>query len=54
MPRIRNFYMRKVKTCQQFFHDKLNTIVTEFPMVEVCLHNWLNVFGRTFIRFTLI
>ncbi|KAL5970725.1 Nucleolar GTP-binding protein 1 [Taenia solium] len=34
MPRIRNFYMRKVKTCQQFFHDKLNAIVTEFPMVE--------------------
>ncbi|VDN11114.1 unnamed protein product [Dibothriocephalus latus] len=34
IPRIRSFYMRKVKTCQQFFHDKLNSIVTEFPMIE--------------------
>nr|VZI25757.1 unnamed protein product [Spirometra erinaceieuropaei] len=34
IPRIRSFYMRKVKTCQQFFHDKLNAIVTEFPMIE--------------------
>ncbi|CAH8861241.1 unnamed protein product [Trichobilharzia szidati] len=32
--RIRHFYMRKVKTCQQFFHDKLQTIITEFPKVE--------------------
>ncbi|KER25450.1 GTP-binding domain protein [Opisthorchis viverrini] len=32
--RIRHFYMRKVKTCQQFFHDKLQAIVTEFPNVE--------------------
>ncbi|THD24255.1 Nucleolar GTP-binding protein 1 [Fasciola hepatica] len=32
--RIRQFYMRKVKTCQQFFHDRLQTIVTEFPNVE--------------------
>ncbi|VDL40202.1 unnamed protein product [Hymenolepis diminuta] len=34
MPRIRAFYMRKVKTCQQYFHDKLNTILTEFPMLD--------------------
>nr|CAX69473.1 Nucleolar G-protein 1 [Schistosoma japonicum] len=32
--RIRHFYMRKVKTCQQFYHDKLQTILTEFPKVE--------------------
>ncbi|KAF7233432.1 hypothetical protein EG68_10117 [Paragonimus skrjabini miyazakii] len=32
--RIRQFYMRKVKTCQQFFHDKLQAIVTDFPNVE--------------------
>ncbi|CAL8090280.1 unnamed protein product [Calicophoron daubneyi] len=32
--RIRHFYMRKVKTCQQFFHDKLQAIVSEFPNVE--------------------
>ncbi|KAM7533477.1 hypothetical protein Aperf_G00000122323 [Anoplocephala perfoliata] len=34
MPRIRAFYMRKVKTCQQYYHDKLNKIITEFPMLE--------------------
>ncbi|VDP91868.1 unnamed protein product [Echinostoma caproni] len=32
--RIRQFYIRKVKTCQQFFHDRLQAIVTEFPNVE--------------------
>ncbi|KAF5396315.1 Nucleolar GTP-binding protein 1 [Paragonimus heterotremus] len=32
--RIRQFYMRKIKTCQQFFHDKLQAIVTDFPNVE--------------------
>ncbi|KAA3676161.1 nucleolar GTP-binding protein, partial [Paragonimus westermani] len=35
--RIRQFYMRKIKTCQQFFHDKLQTIVTDFPNVEVAV-----------------
>ncbi|KAL3319676.1 Nucleolar GTP-binding protein 1 [Cichlidogyrus casuarinus] len=34
IPRIRAFYMRKVKTCQQYFHEKLEAIVTEFPNVE--------------------
>ncbi|KAL9655088.1 hypothetical protein ABK040_008869 [Willaertia magna] len=29
--RIRRFYMRKVKFCQQSIHDKLTTILTEFP-----------------------
>ncbi|KAK3880850.1 hypothetical protein Pcinc_014683 [Petrolisthes cinctipes] len=29
--RIRRFYMRKVKFTQQNFHDKLTTILTEFP-----------------------
>lgn len=32
--RIRSFYMRKVKYTQQNFHDKLDTILTEFPKIE--------------------
>ncbi|OTF84092.1 nucleolar GTP-binding protein 1-like protein [Euroglyphus maynei] len=32
--RIRSFYMRKVKFTQQNFHDKLDTILTEFPKIE--------------------
>lgn len=33
--RIRQFYMRKVKFTQQNFHDKLATILSEFPKIEV-------------------
>ena len=33
--RIRGFYMRKVKFTQQNFHDKLDTIINEFPKIEV-------------------
>jgi len=32
--RIRQFYMRKVKFAQQSFHDKLSTILTDFPKLE--------------------
>jgi len=32
--RIRGFYMRKVKFTQQSFHDKLSTILTDFPKLE--------------------
>jgi len=32
--RIRAFYMRKVKYTQQNYHDKLTTIITEFPKLE--------------------
>eukprot|EP00730_Choanoeca_flexa_P018460 TRINITY_DN8977_c0_g1_i3.p1 TRINITY_DN8977_c0_g1~~TRINITY_DN8977_c0_g1_i3.p1 ORF type:complete len:683 (+),score=173.72 TRINITY_DN8977_c0_g1_i3:66-2051(+) len=32
--RIRNFYTRKVKYTQQTFHDKLSTILTEFPKLD--------------------
>ncbi len=32
--RIRQFYMRKVKFTASSWHDKLNTILTEFPKVE--------------------
>jgi len=32
--RIRGFYMRKVKFAQQSFHDKLSTILTDFPKLE--------------------
>nr|CAG4648538.1 EOG090X02QX [Polyphemus pediculus] len=32
--RIRQFYMRKVKFAQQTFHDKLSTILTDFPKLE--------------------
>ncbi|RWS04884.1 nucleolar GTP-binding protein 1-like protein [Dinothrombium tinctorium] len=34
IPRIRQFYMRKVKFTQQNFHDKLTQIITDFPKVE--------------------
>ena len=33
--RIRGFYMRKVKFTQQNYHDKLTTILTDFPRLEV-------------------
>jgi hypothetical protein len=33
--RIRNFYMRKVKFTQDSFEEKLNAILTEFPMLNV-------------------
>ncbi|XP_031115897.1 nucleolar GTP-binding protein 1-like [Ipomoea triloba] len=32
--RIRQFYMRKVKYTQQNFHDKLSTIIDEFPRLD--------------------
>ncbi|KAF9665664.1 hypothetical protein SADUNF_Sadunf16G0146700 [Salix dunnii] len=32
--RLRQFYMRKVKYTQQNFHDKLSTIVDEFPRLD--------------------
>jgi len=32
--RIRTFYMRKVKFCQQTYHDKLTQILTDFPKLE--------------------
>ncbi|KAK7092444.1 GTP-binding protein 4-like [Littorina saxatilis] len=32
--RIRGFYMRKIKFCQQTFHDKLTAILTEFPTIQ--------------------
>jgi len=32
--RIRGFYMRKVKFTQQNYHDKLTTILTDFPRLE--------------------
>jgi len=32
--RIRHFYMRKVKFAQQSFHDKLTTILEEFPILD--------------------
>ncbi|XP_076065536.1 GTP-binding protein 4-like [Oratosquilla oratoria] len=32
--RIRRFYMTKVKFTQQNFHDKLSTILTDFPKLE--------------------
>lgn len=32
--RIRRFYMTKVKYTQQNFHDRLSTILTEFPKLE--------------------
>ena len=33
--RIRSFYVRKVKFTQQNYHDRLSTIITEFPKLEV-------------------
>ncbi|ESO96468.1 hypothetical protein LOTGIDRAFT_231795 [Lottia gigantea] len=32
--RIRGFYTRKVKFCQQSYHDKLTQIITDFPKLE--------------------
>ncbi|VWU50762.1 nucleolar GTP-binding protein 1, putative [Hepatocystis sp. ex Piliocolobus tephrosceles] len=32
--RIRNFYMRKVKMCQELFKDKLQTIIMDFPKLD--------------------
>ncbi|KEG00363.1 nucleolar GTP-binding protein 1, putative [Plasmodium vinckei vinckei] len=32
--RIRNFYMRKVKMCQELFKDKLQTIINDFPKLD--------------------
>lgn len=33
--RIRAFYMRKVKYTQQNYHDKLDKILTDFPLLDV-------------------
>lgn len=32
--RIRHFYIRKVKFTQQTFHDKLTTVISEFPKLD--------------------
>lgn len=37
IPRIRNFYLRKVKFTQQNFHDKLDQILSDFPKIEVTI-----------------
>ena len=34
--RIRSFYMRKVKFTQDSFNEKLDAILTEFPILDVC------------------
>eukprot|EP00245_Coleochaete_scutata_P007813 TRINITY_DN23583_c0_g1_i1.p1 TRINITY_DN23583_c0_g1~~TRINITY_DN23583_c0_g1_i1.p1 ORF type:complete len:671 (+),score=183.77 TRINITY_DN23583_c0_g1_i1:122-2134(+) len=34
VPRIRQFYMRKVKYTQQTFHEKLSTILEDFPRLD--------------------
>ncbi|TFK24758.1 GTP binding protein 4 [Coprinopsis marcescibilis] len=39
--RIRNFYMRKVKFCQDAFDEKLSAILTEFPVLDD-LHPFLS------------
>lgn len=33
--RIRSFYMRKVKFTQECFNEKLDAILTEFPILDV-------------------
>ena len=35
IPRIRSFYMRKVKFAQQTFHDKLTQVLEDFPRMDV-------------------
>lgn len=32
--RIRQFYTRKIKFCQQTYHDKLSQIITDFPKLD--------------------
>jgi len=32
--RIRKFYIRKVKYCQQCYHDKLQQIIEDFPLMD--------------------
>ena len=32
--RIRGFYIRKVKYCQQCYHDKLQVIIDDFPLMD--------------------
>ncbi|KMZ98557.1 nucleolar GTP-binding protein 1 [Plasmodium vivax North Korean] len=32
--RIRNFYMRKVKMCQELFREKLQTTINDFPKLD--------------------
>lgn len=35
IPRIRSFYMRKVKFAQQTYHDKLTQVLEDFPRMDV-------------------
>lgn len=35
--RIRAFYMRKVRYTQQNYHDKLTQMLTDFPLLDVCI-----------------
>jgi nucleolar GTP-binding protein len=35
IPRIRAFYMRKVKFAQQTYHDKLTQVLEDFPRMDV-------------------
>jgi nucleolar GTP-binding protein len=35
--RIRKFYMRKVKYTQQTLQEKLSKILSDFPMLDVCV-----------------
>ena len=35
--RIRRFYVREVKNTSQLFHDKLSTILEDFPILDVSL-----------------
>jgi GTP1/Obg family GTP-binding protein len=40
--RIRQFYMRKVKFTQQNFRDKLDSIISEFPKMEVFIDQYFH------------
>jgi nucleolar GTP-binding protein len=47
--RIRQFYMRKVKFTQQNFRDKLDSIISEFPKMEVFKDQYFNCLIQLFI-----
>ena len=34
--RIRQFYIRKVKFCEQTIKDRLSAIIEKFPRLDVC------------------
>ena len=36
----RSFYMRKVKFTQDAFHERLDQILTEFPLLDVSPYLW--------------